>query len=399
MVRAMPLPVPILGTTPIPPGSARFHPVRTATARVRLWLWSGLIAAACASPGDESPAEPWTLSTVRADTTDGVRVLVVHDMEGLSGQTEPDTYIFGREAYARGQELLAADVNAVIEGLYAGGATEVHVVDGHGSGNPEPDLRRDLLDERAEQVVRDEPFDAYSDLAARGAYDAVVVVGMHAKAGSGGYAAHTYGLGTEFVINGRAITETELVGLLWGRVDVPVIFASGDDRLGENLETMPWIEYVTVKTAVHPDSAVLRPVAEARAALTAGAARAIRGLIEGRAMAMRVSTPITAALGATPPASLSVLEDVPGVPFADDRVTFTADSMREAYGGLVALVTVASREYAGLLFETVMSHPDSSEIMDAFVRALDRRWFEVESGRWEEPAEGPPPGERYHGYR
>jgi D-amino peptidase len=323
----------------------------------------------------------------------------VHDMEGLSDQTDPATYMFGRPEYAHGQELLAADVNAVIEGLYAGGATEVHVVDGHGSGNPEPDLRRDLLDPRAEQVVRDEPFDAYVDLVQPGAYDAVAVVGMHAKTGSGGYSAHTYTLGTEFLINDHSITETELVGLSWGRAGIPVIFASGDDRLRANLETMPWIEYVMVKTAVHPDSAVLRPAGDARADLSAGAMRAVQKLRAGGTMAMRVSTPIVASFRARPPASLAALKGVPGIDLDDDRITFTVDSVRQAYDGLVALVGIATREYAGLLFETVMSRPDGEEIMDAFSRALDKRWFEVESGQWQETDRTPPAGTKYHGYR
>lgn len=365
-----------------------------------------VFAAACAGGGDppaeapeHTPAEPWTLAPVRGDTTDGVRILVVHDMEGLAGQTNPATYIFGRPEYAEGQGLLAADVNAVIAGLYEGGATEVHVVDGHGSGNPEPDLRRDLLDPRAEQVNRDAPFDAYVDLVERGAYDAVAVVGMHAKTGSGGYAAHTYTLGTDILINGRSITETELVGLSFGRADIPVIFASGDDRLRTNLETMPWLEYVTVKTAVHPDSAVLRPVEAAQADLTAGAARAVRKLLAGDALAMHVSAPITAALATRPPANVAVLEGVPGIELVDDRVTFTADSMREAYDGLVALVRVSTLWYAGLLFEMVREHPDGEQIMDAHGRALDRRWFEVESGQWTEPDEAAPAGLKFHGYR
>ena len=90
---------------------------------------------------------------------------------------------------------------------------------------------------------------------------------------------------------------------------------------------------------------------------------------------------------------------MPGIYLDGDRITFTADSMRQAYDGLIALVRVATREYAGLLFETVMSRPDGEEIMDAFSRALDRRWFEVESGQWQEADRTPPPGTKYHGYR
>jgi hypothetical protein len=79
-----------------------------------------------------------------------VRVLLYHDMEGLAGQDDWRTFLFSHpEKYPDGQKLLAADLNAVIDGLFAGGATQVDVVDAHGSGNPDPDVRRELLDPRA----------------------------------------------------------------------------------------------------------------------------------------------------------------------------------------------------------------------------------------------------------
>lgn len=62
-------------------------------------------------PPDESrtSAEAWTLGAVLPGNDDGIRILIVHDMEGLSGQDDPRTYNFGTEQYASGQELLAAD--------------------------------------------------------------------------------------------------------------------------------------------------------------------------------------------------------------------------------------------------------------------------------------------------
>ena len=79
-----------------------------------------------------------------------IRVLVYHDMEGLAGQDDWRTFLFSHpEKYPEGQKMLAADLNAVIDGLFTGGATQVDVVDAHGSGNPDPDVRRDLLDPRA----------------------------------------------------------------------------------------------------------------------------------------------------------------------------------------------------------------------------------------------------------
>src|SRR5678809_1192565 len=51
-----------------------------------------------------------------------VRVLVYHDMEGLAGQDDWKTYLFSHpEKYPEGQQMLVADLNAVIDGLFAGG--------------------------------------------------------------------------------------------------------------------------------------------------------------------------------------------------------------------------------------------------------------------------------------
>lgn len=344
------------------------------------------------------PADPWQVVDVSPDAADGIRVLVLHDMEGLSGQDDWRSFDFGSPEYGRGQELLVADVNAVIDGLFAGGATEVEVVDGHGSGNPEPDIRRDLLDERATQVLRETPFDTYFDLVEPGAYDAVAVVGMHAKTGSGGFASHTFTLGIEFQINGRPITETELVALSWGRVDVPVIFGSGDDRLAADLQTMPWIEFVTVKTATSASTAELRPMGEARADLRESARRAVQGLADAKAM--KVNTPIFATLRAVPPASLELMEGFPGVDYADGAVTFVTDDLADAYWGLEAIVGVARQQYASVLREQIRAHDPEGEIFDAYGVALMERWLDFESGRWAPPEPAAPAAARmYHGYR
>ena len=354
-------------------------------------------------PGEVEPGEPWALEPVTPDVSDGVRILIIHDMEGLSGQDDPESFDFGTAQYPFGQELLAADINAVVEGLYRGGATEVHVVDGHGSGNPEPDVRRDLLDPRATQVLRDEDFDTYFDLVEMGAYDGVAVVGMHAKTGSGGFASHTFTLGIGIAVNGQEITETELVALSWGRAGIPVIFGSGDDRLSADLATMPWIEFVTVKTAVGADSAALRPVDEARADLTDHAERAVENLLSGSVHAMRSTTPLDIGVRAVPPANLAPLEGLPGLSYADSTATYAVDSLRVAYDVTLALVRNATRGYASQLARASREEPNGPEIMDRFRRYVGETWFDYESGRWQTPSTDAPndpgPPRKYHGYQ
>lgn len=354
-----------------------------------------------AASQDSEMSTPWALAPAPARSEDGIRVLVLHDMEGLSGQDDPRTFRFSHpEHYVRGQEMLIADINAVIDGLFAGGATEVHVVDGHGSGNPEPDVRSDLLDPRATQVLRDEIFDTYFDLPESAEYDAVAVVGMHAKTGSGGFASHTFTLGIEFQVHGQSITETELVALSWGRFDTPVIFASGDDRLAADLQTMPWIESVVVKTATSASTAELRPVDEAHADLQAAAQRAVENL--ANAQVMKIALPVQATIRTVPPASLGALAGVPGIDYdaGADAVTFEATTLRDAYDGWTALVNVARTAYPRVLGEQITLLGLGGQLNPAYSDALFDRWVDFESGRWSPPeAAAPASPQRGHGYR
>ncbi|MGB5344206.1 MAG: M55 family metallopeptidase [Thermoanaerobaculia bacterium] len=365
-----------------------------------------LCLTACASPSEEVSPEvaqepqPASMLTDPAADTDGVvRVLVYHDMEGLSGQDDPRTFDFGTgEYYEHGRQMLVADVNAVVAGLFDGGADEVHIVDGHGSGNPEPDLDLAQLDPRATMIFREQAFDAYSELPEPGIYDAVAVVGMHAKTGSGGFASHTYTLGMDILLGGRSVTETEVIAYSWGRVDVPVILASGDDRLAEDLATMPWLEYVTVKIATGADSAQLLPVDDVHSQMREAAQRAVEN--RNQARVMKLTMPTLAGLRAVPPARLDHLEGVPGIQYADNTVTFEADDFMAAYHGIEALVGVAQRGYWRLYNEVLRQHPDGDEIQGLIREAVDQRWFDVESDRWSppEPEAETPEEKRYFGY-
>ncbi len=341
--------------------------------------------------------EPMILGDPAPDDDGRTRILIYHDMEGLSGQDDPRTYLFRySERYAAGQEMLTADVNAVAAGLFDGGADEVNLVDAHGSGSSEPDILIDQLDARVERVVRDRPFRQYVDIVEPGVYDAIAVVGMHAKTGSRGFASHTYTLGMDWILNGMSITETEIVAYSWGRVDVPVIFASGDDRLESDLETMPWIEYVRVKDATSAGTAALRPLDEARVELRAGARRAVEGLSQARTM--KLSEPIQAALRAVPPARLDQLDGVPGINYSDQTVTFEAPDFAAAYDGIVALIGVASSGFNDVRSEVLAASPYADEILFGAFEELFRRWTDVESGTWNAPeSDLPSEARQYHG--
>ena len=67
--------------------------------RVVAVLAAALIGGACEPrAADQRPAErvtsgaPWEIEDAQVNVDDGIRVLVLHDMEGLSGQDDPKTF-------------------------------------------------------------------------------------------------------------------------------------------------------------------------------------------------------------------------------------------------------------------------------------------------------------------
>ena len=79
---------------------------------------------------------------------------------------------------------------------------------------------------------------------------AIVCIGMHARANTNGFLAHTYTYEPAFRVNGLDITETQIIALSAARWGVPVIMVSGDDVLETQLRPeFPDLEYAVVKTA------------------------------------------------------------------------------------------------------------------------------------------------------
>ena len=114
-----------------------------------------------------------------------IKVLLLYDMEGTSGATDFKHTTFAHQAeYTDGRASLTADVNAAIAGLKAAGATEIVVVDGHGSGNArEPDVFEGQILAPGRMIARNAPFDIYMDSYDH-SFDAIVAVAMHAGAGN-----------------------------------------------------------------------------------------------------------------------------------------------------------------------------------------------------------------------
>lgn len=182
------------------------------------------------------------------------KVLVLYDMEGVTGVTSVKHTSFGPHAeYAEARKSLTADVNAAIAGLKAAGATEIIIVDGHGSGNAsEPDVLEAQLLPPAKMISKDRSFDIYMDSYDQ-SIDAIVAVGMHAGAGNqAGFLSHTYTIeDIQYKVNGTPFNESMILAVGAARYGIPLIAVAGDDQLEKEIRRfLPWAKYASVKHAV-----------------------------------------------------------------------------------------------------------------------------------------------------
>jgi len=111
----------------------------------------------------------------------GVRIVLSVDMEGISQIGNPhETLACRAEYWATGKPRMEAETAAAAEGLLAAGATEVIVLDNHGSGNPE-----NVSPECLPAGTRLETWNVF-DLPAHDV-DGMLQVGYHARGGVNGF--------------------------------------------------------------------------------------------------------------------------------------------------------------------------------------------------------------------
>lgn len=110
-----------------------------------------------------------------------MKVVLSVDMEGISQLGDPREIFSARPEYwATGKPRMEADTVAAIDGLLSAGATDVVVLDNHGSGNPQ-NVSPGCLPEGA----RLETWNLF-DVPEQGC-DAMLQIGYHARGGVEGF--------------------------------------------------------------------------------------------------------------------------------------------------------------------------------------------------------------------
>jgi D-amino peptidase len=210
-----------------------------------------------------------------------MRILIMSDMEGVSGIVTWDQVNGGKPQYEAGRRLYTEEINAAVRGAFSAGAAEVTVVDCHGAGGDWTfnSLLPELLDERCTWVAH-HPWSRYTEMLESGC-DACLLVGMHARAGTpDGVLCHTISTTKwrNLWFNDDLVGETGINAALCGHYGVPVLLVTGDEAtcreareiMGDGLTT------VAVKRGLTRYSAVQVPPVRARRMIEDGARNALR---------------------------------------------------------------------------------------------------------------------------
>lgn len=224
----------------------------------------------------------------------GFSVYIIADMEGLAGAVRNATEMRpvsrgGSPQHERFRQELTDEVNALIAGARAAGATQFIVNEGHGGT-----LFRNILVDRLDPeaiLIRGYPKPIVMSTGMNPMVDAMMIVGAHANAGSPGIIAHNFAF-DYFAINDKILNEAGIAAFIGGEMGVPMALASGDDVLvAETREMLGPLETVTVKTAFSRSAAAVMPPATVHRELRHAAARAVRRVKAGELRPLTLEKP------------------------------------------------------------------------------------------------------------
>ncbi len=221
-----------------------------------------------------------------------MKIYILTDQEGVAGVVNSVDYASPAGAYYEvGRRLLTAEVNAAITGALEGGATDIFVLDGHGSGSIDVEQLHPGVEVLAGRPIRF-PFEFDAS------FDALMFVGQHAKSNTdGGHLSHTFSMDQDdLLLNGLSVGELGWYFQLAGYFGKPTIFVSGDQAVcDEARQLVDNVETVAVKRGIrngaatgltgdqnrlHNAAAIHRPPERAREMIREGARRAVERIRE-----------------------------------------------------------------------------------------------------------------------
>jgi D-amino peptidase len=273
-------------------------------------------------------------------------IVVDVDMEGISGIGDYHQVLKEFRPFEKsGRSLITEDVNAVVRGLRAGGATEIRVVDDHGSGGASP---KNIISEKLEKGVRlYQGPDMWGRLgeAIDNSVTAAVLLGFHAMAkAKNGFLTHTIDpMLAGIKINGKPVGETALAALKFAEHGIPVIMVTGDQALvREALEFLPGIETVQVKTSLSIRKTKCMPPVKARKLIAKAAKRAVSKVAKLKPLS--IQSPYRIEISFPTKEHVEIAKIIPRVRRSGETaVSYDAQNFDEGEAFINTAITLAAR--------------------------------------------------------
>lgn len=206
-----------------------------------------------------------------------VKIYLNTDLEGISGVYKFDqTRQKDTPLNIQACEYFMDDLAAVIRGLRDGGATEIVVLDGHGSQVIIPHMMI-----AGAKYITGKPRPGAGNLSELdSSFDGMVMLGFHAMMGTpDGVLCHTQSSLNEnrYWYNGVESGELVQNALIAGHYGVPLIMVTGDEATCREARQFFGDKIITVATkkGLSREAAVLYPFDETRKALYEGAKKAV----------------------------------------------------------------------------------------------------------------------------
>jgi D-amino peptidase len=270
-----------------------------------------------------------------------LKIFVSVDMEGISGIVHPSQTGSDPTEYELGRTLMAKDVNAAIEGMLSAGVSEIVVSDGHGHKR---NIRAEDLHESA-VLVRGSPKPLAQMEGIDSAFDAVILIGYHAKRGTKyGIIDHTISsrVVDSVLVNGVEMGEMGLNAGIAGYYGIPLIFVSGDLAVTREVEALlPQTITVAVKEAVSRTAAKCLHPNKARLLIKQGVLKAIKS--RDRIQPYIINPPIVLIARFIDSLMADVAENMPCVERLDGKtIRIQQDDYLHAVRALRASIMIAS---------------------------------------------------------
>jgi D-amino peptidase len=257
-----------------------------------------------------------------------MKIYITTDLEGVAGILL-DSQVMGDSAeYQKARRLLTQETNAAVEGALAGGATDVLVEDGHGSGF---NFIFEELHPGARYIMGS-PRPAWPPEVDR-SYAASVFLGCHAMAGTWG-AVRDHTMSTTHWhncwVNGHLVGEIGLWAMMAGHHDIPCVLVSGCERAcAEASQLISGIGTAVTKKGLSRYAATLEPAEKVRAMIreqTQVAVAKARGI-----QPLKVDSPVEIRVEYNITGQADAVRIIPGRRRIDARtIAYRADTIMEA---------------------------------------------------------------------